>query len=616
MLSSIKMTDTSILLWPIGNKPPSSLSTDDSILLVWQHEVSPGSQITVVAGTLCHSDESSASNPTAGRVSLALNKLVDCPLRCRECLMCIASPLCILDVSLKPCAQQTSGSKSDDAARGQLILYNPQEAQEWHTWRSVQPLHDLWYEILLQVGLCSQIMENLDAILKSKDRDPIISLQNKTSCSHWGHNTCKHLEEHNEVDSVANKSLLFLHMKTCEIRATSSSEEGMTMKMIPLYNLIQALSSHNHKPSKQHPKSQNLTLLGALIIDTILGWILGSTCLMNSTSILRIISSSWHQYNHIWNCGLTWLKSNPLGVKMNEALTEHIVHGTEWLLNHHPLSILLSTTTNIIPHYYATAILSSIGILTIIFGSRFFFAFTFDTSRLVFYHIRFLSRRFAQLQSIEYSILSSLWLLFRGKKRNVLRMRSDHLHYDHMQLLLGMLLFSMCIFLFTTVLVHHWFFLGVQVVHECIICGFWVGFAGVESLFCVDRILWEGRRDGCEGVSLTSVSLEDDDVMDTIDNNACIKNYFDGMNPCKDTNHAVNMTNISQNVRMESFPYVVSRMTFQVDSDSSIVIKVLTSFLTSRLARMAVFLPKMIACGCSEMVFSCISISTSLQRKL
>ena len=73
-------------------------------------------------------------------------------------------------------------------------------------------------------------------------------------------------------------------------------------------------------------------------------------------------------------------------------------------------------------------------------------------------HIRFLSSIFAARQRLELSTLISLWGLFCGKKGNVLRVRYDTLKYDHMQLLLGTILFTICLFMFTTILVYHCFF--------------------------------------------------------------------------------------------------------------------------------------------------------------
>mmetsp|Transcript_44081 Transcript_44081/g.66434 ORF Transcript_44081/g.66434 Transcript_44081/m.66434 type:complete len:252 (+) Transcript_44081:120-875(+) len=95
----------------------------------------------------------------------------------------------------------------------------------------------------------------------------------------------------------------------------------------------------------------------------------------------------------------------------------------------------------------------------------------FDILRLATVHIQIISRVFRIMYQCELHALSSLWKLFRGKKRNILRHRTDTLEnsYDSMQLLLGMILFTIFLFLFTTIFVYYVFF--VVVVENCIVFG-------------------------------------------------------------------------------------------------------------------------------------------------
>jgi phosphatidylinositol glycan class Q protein len=98
------------------------------------------------------------------------------------------------------------------------------------------------------------------------------------------------------------------------------------------------------------------------------------------------------------------------------------------------------------------------GSVSIIFGFRGVISFSYDLAKLSMVHIQVIQRIFRLVLRVEISLFGSLWLLFRGKKKNVLRQRSDSLEYDFMQLLLGMILFAVCLFLFTTVLVYFTFF--------------------------------------------------------------------------------------------------------------------------------------------------------------
>jgi phosphatidylinositol glycan class Q protein len=59
-------------------------------------------------------------------------------------------------------------------------------------------------------------------------------------------------------------------------------------------------------------------------------------------------------------------------------------------------------------------------------------------------------------------LLALLWKLFCGRKKNVLRHRTDTMEYDSLQLLHGMILFTAVLFLFTSILVCYAFFAVLQ----------------------------------------------------------------------------------------------------------------------------------------------------------
>ena len=64
----------------------------------------------------------------------------------------------------------------------------------------------------------------------------------------------------------------------------------------------------------------------------------------------------------------------------------------------------------------------------------------------------------ARIYDWQLSILISLFHLFRGKKRNILRNRIDSCDYDLDQLLLGTIMFTLLAFLFPTVMVFYFAF--------------------------------------------------------------------------------------------------------------------------------------------------------------
>lgn len=70
----------------------------------------------------------------------------------------------------------------------------------------------------------------------------------------------------------------------------------------------------------------------------------------------------------------------------------------------------------------------------------------------------------ARIYNWQLTIIISLFHLFRGKKRNVLRNRIDSCDYDLDQLLLGTILFTLLFFLLPTVLVFYLTFASARMI--------------------------------------------------------------------------------------------------------------------------------------------------------
>jgi phosphatidylinositol N-acetylglucosaminyltransferase subunit Q len=81
-----------------------------------------------------------------------------------------------------------------------------------------------------------------------------------------------------------------------------------------------------------------------------------------------------------------------------------------------------------------------------------------DLLSLLTMHISSFYIASARIYDWQLSILISLFHLFRGKKRNVLRDRIDSCDYDLDQLLLGTIMFTLLAFLFPTVMVFYFAF--------------------------------------------------------------------------------------------------------------------------------------------------------------
>ena len=87
-----------------------------------------------------------------------------------------------------------------------------------------------------------------------------------------------------------------------------------------------------------------------------------------------------------------------------------------------------------------------------------------DMLSLLTLHIHSFYIASARIFNWQLTIIISLFHLFRGKKRNVLRNRIDSCDYDLDQLLLGTILFTLLFFLLPTVIVFYLTFASARMV--------------------------------------------------------------------------------------------------------------------------------------------------------
>jgi hypothetical protein len=150
-----------------------------------------------------------------------------------------------------------------------------------------------------------------------------------------------------------------------------------------------------------------------------------------------------------------WLETFPAGFKLNVQLTHNMGREIQNLL-HQQEQFLLATMWN--PHFCQQYVIPCLAAVSAAGGWTTFLAVLTDLWRLENLHLIVLAAAFRRLYSAELYLLSGLFRLFRGKKRNPLRQRTDTMHYDAMQLLVGTVGFCICVFLWTTVMVYYTFF--------------------------------------------------------------------------------------------------------------------------------------------------------------
>lgn len=226
-------------------------------------------------------------------------------------------------------------------------------------------------------------------------------------------------------------------------------------------NKRQSMSMHRY--SALYTSFYNTIWL--IINDFAMGYSFGIFLCENHINLARALSQTVDNLLiHQMEWALQWLDSWPAGLKLNTELSRFYSRSFIRLVSLWG-GILEQSST------YLPGIIFIIGMMT--FGGVTMMISSFmDLLSLMTLHIyvcyaisNFLYRNMLQTAG-------SLWNLFRGKRYNVLRNRTDNWEYDLDQLVFGSILFTLLAFLFPTVLVYYALFalfrLGIILLQACL----------------------------------------------------------------------------------------------------------------------------------------------------
>ncbi|RMZ84358.1 hypothetical protein DV738_g745, partial [Chaetothyriales sp. CBS 135597] len=145
---------------------------------------------------------------------------------------------------------------------------------------------------------------------------------------------------------------------------------------------------------------------------------------------------------------IRWLMSYPGGLKLNTELAAFLGDLFLWVIEYWAATVI-RILIPLIPIIVTFVGLSSLA------GASLPIAIFSDLISLLTIHIYSFYIASARIFNWQLTIIVSLFHLFRGKKRNVLRNRIDSCDYDLDQLLLGTILFTVLFFLLPTVVVFY-----------------------------------------------------------------------------------------------------------------------------------------------------------------
>lgn len=185
-----------------------------------------------------------------------------------------------------------------------------------------------------------------------------------------------------------------------------------------------------------------------VINDIIFGVAIGRLILDNSDWILNTLSFLVDEIlTARFKSNMLWLMDWPGGLKLNNELAAFFGELFLWVIQ-----FWGSLLHNFRPYF--KLIIHLVGYSGYA-GAAYPISIISDIISLLTFHIYCFYVASARIYHWQLVVLQSLFHLFRGKKRNVLRNRIDSCNYDLDQLLMGTIFFTVLIFLLPTVLVFY-----------------------------------------------------------------------------------------------------------------------------------------------------------------
>ncbi|KIW28613.1 uncharacterized protein PV07_08261 [Cladophialophora immunda] len=183
--------------------------------------------------------------------------------------------------------------------------------------------------------------------------------------------------------------------------------------------------------------------------DVIIGIALGSFISDNAQATSQLIGGVLDEYTiEGLKRMIRWLMSYPGGLKLNTELAAFLGDLFLWVIEYWASTIVVLIVPRLPTVVYFVGCSSFAGATMPI-------AIFSDLLSLLTMHIYSFYVASARIFNWQLTIIVSLFHLFRGKKRNVLRNRIDNCDYDLDQLLLGTILFTLLFFLLPTVVVFY-----------------------------------------------------------------------------------------------------------------------------------------------------------------
>lgn len=310
-----------------------------------------------------------------------------------------------------------------------------------------------------------------------------------------------HVSEYFMLQKVFRHSWENMHLRCCQILYW------------PIFLQDTSLSSYVNVEYAHRAAIKKHALWSNIIMDLLMGFILGTSLLLNMEAICSWTFSLLHYMTDaVLRSGCVWLMGVPAGFKLNTELAE--------LLGMLSLNaIQIYSTLWFIVGGFLRHIIQGLAFSGILLGFTVPVSFFIDIIQLATLHVTILQWLISLIYSRQIQTVTSLWRLFRGRKWNPLRQRLDSYDYTVEQHVVGSLLFTPVLLLLPTASIFYIFFsiLSSTIICLCIVLE--IAICIIHSTPYAALILWVTRRQRFPAgllflpVSLLSVSTDEDDTL-------------------------------------------------------------------------------------------------------
>ncbi|KAK7559078.1 N-acetylglucosaminyl transferase component Gpi1 [Phyllosticta citricarpa] len=230
------------------------------------------------------------------------------------------------------------------------------------------------------------------------------------------------------------------------------------------FQTLQKRKCHWQSITSSHPEYIRFyNSLWLVANDVIIGIALGSYIIENAEFVAYQVDGVLTEWSiEGLRRMISWLMDWPAGLKLNNELAQFLGDLFLWVIDYWAgefcdnTSPIISDSTGCIATLrpFLPDVISFIGFSSFA-GATMPISLFSDLVSVLTLHIYSFYIASARIFNWQLNIIFSLFHLFRGKKRNVLRNRIDSCDYDLDQLLLGTILFTLLFFLLPTVFVFY-----------------------------------------------------------------------------------------------------------------------------------------------------------------